>query len=164
MNEYRSGIEETLKPTALKFFATFSRFEFALKRGGYVSGLTGRSASPNWTQFGNDLGVDFYNQMKSAEPAKVFFENSPKRLIVKAERGVEFIDQVAPVNTQTLLEAVSLVRNNLFHGEKAILGERDELLLSAALFVLDSAFQAAQQRYGLRPVCEAFRYAPIDAH
>lgn len=39
MSEYRIGIENSLKPIALEFFATFSRFEFALKRGGHRSQL-----------------------------------------------------------------------------------------------------------------------------
>lgn len=47
MNEYRFGIESSLEPIVLEFFATFSRFEFALKRGGYVSGQIGQRASPN---------------------------------------------------------------------------------------------------------------------
>lgn len=33
MKDYRNGIEQNLAPIALEFFATFSRFEFALKRG-----------------------------------------------------------------------------------------------------------------------------------
>lgn len=164
MNEYRFGIESSLEPIVFEFFATFSRFEFALKRGGYVSGQIGRRASPNWIQFGNNLGMDFFNEMRAAEPARIFFEAPPKRLTVKADGGIEFTEQAAPVNTQMLLEAVGLVRNNLFHGEKAWIDERDERLLRASLFVLDSAFAAAHQRDGTRSVCNAFRYAEINAH
>lgn len=164
MNEYRIGIENSLKPIALEFFATFSRFEFALKRGGYLSGQVGGRASPNWTKFGNDLGIDFFNDMRAEALARVFFEAPPKRLTVKADGSVGFTEQPALVNSQMLLESVSLVRNNLFHGEKAWIGERDERLLRAALFVLDSAFATAQKRDNMHSVCSAFQYAVINAH
>jgi hypothetical protein len=164
MNEYRVGIEISLRPITLEFFATFSRFEFALKRGGYLSGQVGGRASPNWIKFGNDLGVDFFNMIKSKEPAKIFFEAPPKRLTVTADGSVKFTEQPALVNSQMLMEAVVLVRNNLFHGEKAWIGDRDERLLHAALFVLDSAFAAAQQRDDMNSVCNAFQYAEINVH
>lgn len=41
MKDYRNGIEQNLAPIALEFFATFSRFEFALKRGAYAAGYEG---------------------------------------------------------------------------------------------------------------------------
>lgn len=164
MNKYRFGIERSLKPIVLEFFATFSRFEFALKRGGYVSGQYGRRASPDWTEFGNDLGADFFNKMRTAEPARIFFDAPPKRLTVKVDGGVEFTEQDAIVNTQMLLKSVSLVRNNLFHGEKAWIDRRDECLLRASLFVLDSAFAAAQRCEKARRVCDAFQYAQINTH
>jgi hypothetical protein len=164
MNEYRLGIDKTLKPIAIEFFATFSRFEFALKRGRYVNGQVGGRASPDWIRFGTELGMDFFKEMKAAEPARIFFEAPPKRLTVREDRGVEFTEQAAIVNTQMLLEAVGLVRNNLFHGEKAGIGQRDEDLLRASLFVLDSAFGTAQQRVGMCSFCNAFQYAAINAH
>ena len=46
MSDYRIGIEGSLKPVALEFFATFSRFEFALKRGGYVQGTAAAAQVP----------------------------------------------------------------------------------------------------------------------
>lgn len=67
--------------------------------------------------------MDFFNEMRTAEPATIFFEAPPKRLTVKAYGCVEFTEQTTLVNTQMLLEAVDLVRNNLFHGEKAWTGE-----------------------------------------
>ncbi|MCB1467525.1 MAG: hypothetical protein AB7I79_18835 [Rhizobiaceae bacterium] len=164
MNEYRVGIESSLEPVALEFFATFSRFEFALKRGGYALGAVGGRASPNWIKFASDLGNDFFSRMRDAEAAKIFFEAPPKRLTVKPDGGVEFTEQAALANTQMLLEAVGLVRNNLFHGEKAWIGERDDRLLRASLFVLDSAFNATQQRDDMRAVCDAFHHAKINPH
>lgn len=51
-----------------------------------------------------------------------------------------------------LLEAVGLVRNNLFHGEKIWVGESHEALIRASLFVLDSAYAAASAPEDMRQV------------
>ncbi len=164
MKDYRNGIEQNLAPIALEFFATFSRFEFALKRGTYAAGYEGKRASPDWIRFAGDLGDDFFTQMEAADAARIFFEAPPKRLTIKVGGGVEFTDQAKLANTQMLLEAVGLVRNNLFHGEKIWVGERDEALIRASLFVLDSAYAAASAREDMRQVCAAFRYAHINPH
>lgn len=164
MNDYRAGIEATVNHIALVFFATFSRFEFALKRSGYVSGQIGHKVSPNWNLFGNQLGVPFFEQMKNSAVARIFFYAPPKRLILTADSGVEFCKQPAPVNTQTLLEAVCLVRNNLFHGEKPTITERDERLLHASLYVLDSAYVVAQKHDEMQKFCKAFPYSDINQH
>lgn len=164
MKDYRNGIEQNLAPIALEFFATFSRFEFALKRGTYAAGYEGKRASPDWIRFAGDLGDDFFTQMEAADAARIFFEAPPKRLTIKVGGGVEFTDQAKLANTQMLLEAVGLVRNNLFHGEKIWVGERDEALIRASLFVLHSAYAAASAREDMRQVCAAFRYAHINPH
>lgn len=164
MKDYRNGIEQNLAPIALEFFATFSRFEFALKRGTYAAGYEGKRASPDWIRFAGDLGDNFFTQMEAAHAARIFFEAPPKRLTIKVGGGVEFTDQAKLANTQMLLEAVGLVRNNLFHGEKIWVGERDEALIRASLFVLDSAYAAASAREDMRQVCAAFRYAHINPH
>lgn len=164
MKDYRIGIEQNLAPIALEFFATFSRFEFALKRGNYAAGDEGKKASPDWIGFAGDLGDDFFKQMEAADAAQIFFEAPPKRLTIKVGGGVEFTDQDKLTNTQMLLAAVGLVRNNLFHGEKIWVGDRDEALIRASLFVLDSAYAAANAREDMRQVCAAFRYAQINPH
>lgn len=164
MNDYRIGIEHNLAPIALEFFATFSRFEFALKRGNYVAGDEGKKASPDWNGFAGDLGEEFFKQMEAADTARIFFEAPPKRLTIKVGGGVEFTDQDKLTNTQMLLAAVGLVRNNLFHGEKIGMGDRDKALISASLFVLDSAYAKANAREDMRPVCAAFTYAQINPH
>lgn len=164
MKDYRVGIEQNLAPIALEFFATFSRFEFALKRGNYAAGDEGKKASPDWINFAGDLGDDFFKQMEAADDARIFFEAPPKRLTIKIGGGVEFTDQDKLTNTQMLLAAVGLVRNNLFHGEKIWVGDRDEALIRASLFVLDSAYAAANAREDMRQVCGAFRYAQINPH
>ena len=59
---------------------------------------------------------------------------------------------------------MGLVRNNLFHGEKIWMSDRDEALIRASVFVLDSAYAAANARENMRQVCVAFRYAQINPH
>jgi hypothetical protein len=164
MNGYRQYLAGNLAPIAIEFFVAFSRFEFALKRGEYLLGQEGNKAGPDWNSFGGDLGEPFFNDIRDAKGAEVFFREPPRRLTVKVGGGVEFSDQAPIVNAQKLFESVGLVRNNLFHGEKAYIGQRDEELLTASLFVLDSAFAAASQREDMRGFCQAFFHAPINEH
>lgn len=98
MKDYRNGIEQNLAPIAIEFFATYSRFEFALKRGTYAGGYEGKRASPDWIKFAGDLGDDFFTQMEAADAA-LFFEAPPKRLTIKVGGGVEFTDQAKLTNT-----------------------------------------------------------------
>jgi hypothetical protein len=63
-----------------------------------------------------------------------------------------------------LFEAVRLVRNNLFHGEKARLDDRDVDLLNASLFVLDLAMAWCAREVRCRRVPAAFVFAVVPAH
>lgn len=89
MKDYRNSIEQNLAPIALEFFATFSRFEFALKRGTYAAGYESKRASPNWIRFAGDLGDDFFTHMEAADAARFFFEAPPKRLTIEVGGGVQ---------------------------------------------------------------------------
>lgn len=143
MNGYRAGLAGLLPPLAVEFFVAIARFDFALKRGGFLAGETDKKASADWDGFASFLGPAFFNRMKEEPPARIFFEAPPKRLVVTSDGGSEFRDAEPIANAQTLLLAVRLVRNNLFHGEKPGVNVRDEKLMTAALFILDSAFQVA---------------------
>ena len=49
---------------AVEFFAAFSRFEFALKRGGFLSGEIGGKAGPDWNRFADALEPGFFADMQ----------------------------------------------------------------------------------------------------
>jgi hypothetical protein len=48
------GLFNIPKELTLEFFATLARFEYALKRSGYVAG-DDKSVSPGWDRFAVDL-------------------------------------------------------------------------------------------------------------
>lgn len=90
MDDYRNGIGDEIPQLARTFFATFIRFEFALKRGGFAAGSVGKPATPNWDDFAAKLGPDFFTRIKGAPEADIFFSNPPKKLMVKVGGGVNF--------------------------------------------------------------------------
>ncbi len=160
MNEYRRHLTAEIPPIVTEFFATFSRFEFALNRGGFLMGEIGRKAEPDWDTFARTLGADFFEKMRASEGAKIFFEAQPKSLKVAAAQAVEFNTPDPIVNAQMLFVAVRLVRSNLFHGEKPHVTERDQELMTAALFVLDSAMEACEGIERCQDVPRQFQYSP----
>ncbi|RUY94731.1 MULTISPECIES: hypothetical protein [unclassified Mesorhizobium] len=159
MNHYRAGIEHQTSADAVTLFAVFSRFEFALKRGGFLKGVVSKAAHPDWEKFSRALGTVFFAAMRKAPQADIFFSDQPKSLTVIAANEVAFTKPATVVNLQMLFEAVRLVRNNLFHGEKVYVGPRDQALIAASLFVLDSAMNACSTTAG----CEAVPYAFVFA-
>ena len=164
MDGYRIGIGAEIAPLARTFFATFSRFEFALKRGDFALGEIGKPANPNWDAFAAKLGQSFFLEIQAAKAAAIFFDKPPKKLMVKGGGDVDFEEVPVAVNAQQLFEAVRLVRNNLFHGEKVYVGKRDEDLMNAGLSVLDAAFAAATQIRDCDRMTMAFAYAPVNPH
>jgi hypothetical protein len=164
MNEYRQGLDEALMPLARMFCVTFSRFEFALKRGDFLKGEIGSAAHADWDKFANALGPAFLKRMNAAPEADIFFSARPKKLMVIAKDDVDFQEPPAIVSVQQLFEAIRLIRNNLFHGEKTYITQRDNDLITAALFVLDNAFSAAMNDPECQKMTLAFVYAAINPH
>ncbi|MEX1180418.1 MAG: hypothetical protein WEB63_06345 [Cucumibacter sp.] len=165
MNDYRVGVGDHVPALARTFFATFSRFEFALKRGGFAAGEIGKAASANWDKFAEKLDEGgFLKKIEAAPQAAIFFTRPPKRLTVIVGGEVDFEEMAVAVNAQQLLEAVRRVRNNLFHGEKTYIDDRDKDLMTAGLFVLDSAFEAAMQTTDCDRMTIAFAFAPVGRH
>lgn len=164
MAPYRIDIEHQIIPEAVVFFAVFSRFEFALKRGGFLMGAPGNSAHADWNTLATTLGPAFFATLHATPEASIFFTAQPKRLVVVDQDNVTFEEPDDIVNLQMLFEAVRLVRNNLFHGEKAYIGQRDKDLLAASLFVLDSTMAACETTPACARVPIAFAFAPIGGH
>jgi hypothetical protein len=144
-NQLLNGLppEETLR-----FFATFVRFEFAMKQCGYL----------RWTE-DDDVALacrrklaaalpdHFFQSVRDGQTAPVLIERPPKDLFVQDGAQPQFGDQPpAPTTTMQLLDAVWRVRNNLFHGNKMYPAdrERDAALMDDALAVLDAIMQQKQ--------------------
>ncbi|WP_157019991.1 hypothetical protein [Mesorhizobium xinjiangense] len=129
MHDYREALRGYVDQDAVLFFCLFSRLEFALKRGGFLKGQVGGKAEPHWESFANALGNDLFIALAKAPQASIFFSQQPKRLVVAAANEIEFVKPADIKNLQMLFEAVKLVRNNLFHGEKVYVSQRDRDLM-----------------------------------
>lgn len=162
MDEYRQHLAAALPVTAISLFATFSRFEFALKRGGFLLGEINGKASADWNAFADVLGSQFFDAMQAAHQARIFFEEPPRRLDRIGLDEVAFVPVGGINNGQRLFEAIRLVRNNLFHGEKARLDERDLALMQASLFVLDSAMVICDKIDACKRIPAAFAFAAVQ--
>lgn len=163
---YRQGIGTRLSESspAIEFIATFMRFEFALKHGGFLKGERGHRAEPGWDDLAGKLGTGFFADMQAAPQAHIFFSAPPKRLVVAEDRTpkVEPGPVDPPKNAQDLLKAVRQVRNNLFHGAKPDLGTRDMELIEASLFVLDCTMAACETTSECEQVPVKFEHAPVN--
>jgi hypothetical protein len=130
-----------------EFFRLFSRFEYALKAAGFwvkPGGQTEFEAKPAWDDFANVIGTRLPGLGASQElqEAWAYLRDHPARKQM-VRGGVLAWDDVARGNeseTMFVFVGIRRIRNNLFHGGKAIPGtERDEKLLSSATLVLRSA-------------------------
>lgn len=143
---------------AVYFFALFSRLEFALKRGGFCKGALRQNAEPNWNAFANKLGEPFFNALQNRPETEVLFREPPRAMKVGPDGEPFFEDQAAPQTAADLFVAARRIRNNLFHGEKVYFADRDQQLVFAATFVLESALEQCNDA-PLRRVGSAFAYA-----
>jgi hypothetical protein len=111
-----------LDALAFRLFREFSRFEYALKAGGYLVRDDG-NAEPDWDRFARDIHPAFDralggNRLLRAAVAELM-RRPPKKQVVRAGRLVwEDVPAGGVVATQAVLIHVRRVRNNLFHGGK----------------------------------------------
>ena len=130
-----------------EFFATFARFEYALKATPPFCGFERDRAVPNWKCFGESVGADL---AASDDPEVMdairYLVNNPPQVQKFAHGHPEF----QPVALQgknggeKATEAAKRVRNNLFHGGKHTPHsppERDEKLIRSALIILEACLK-----------------------
>jgi hypothetical protein len=134
--------------TVASFFIVFSRFEYALKRAGYVCG-DNRRVWADWDRFSSKL-KDTFEPGKTSElqeAVRYLQDHPPKKQIVKAGRldWREFERSESESPVQWLLRLVRTVRNNLFHGGKFEFPvqdpSRNAKLLQSCLIVLGACLE-----------------------
>jgi hypothetical protein len=135
------------EPLVFMFFETFSRFECALKRGGFVRRGQHGSANPDWGRFADEVatGLDAGTNPDFIRAKSFLLLEPPRRQVFVEPDSVEWEDNPRRQNeaeAQYLLRLVRDVRNNLFHGGKYPSGSESEVgrnakLLRACLTVLD---------------------------
>jgi len=127
-------------PEAFDFFAVFSRFEYAMKFG---SLRQDNRPEASWYKMAQVLGAAFYEAMKAAPEAAIYFENPPGQLAL-VDGQVQFVPVDPPGNGWELFQALKRARDNLFHGDKRHDNRRDSDLMIAGLFILNRAYEAAE--------------------
>ena len=63
-----------------------------------------------------------------------------------------------PQDAASLFDSIKTARNNLFHGNKAHDNRRDTELMSAALFVLNAAYEDAENDHAFNEFIAAMEY------
>ncbi len=87
--DYRAGIKLQFKNEWGSFVATFARFEYALKRAGYLKyEKPGTSAEAGWAGFAADLGDGFLQQARALPELQVLFVAPPRLLKVDKDQAV----------------------------------------------------------------------------
>jgi len=134
-------------------FAVFSRFEYAMKKGGFRRNHLPEAA---WRTFAERLPANFYERMRNAPEAEIYFSAPPKKLEMDNNVGVRWAENgIAPQNASDLFDLINTARNNLFHGDKQHDNQRDAELMRAALFILQAAYDDA---------CEIEDFAEFITH
>lgn len=134
----------------LRFFATFSRFEYSLKRAGFLK--LSQKAEPNWDEYANSLRGSFLEVQDPAfRKAVNFLLNQPPMTQVVSGTNLDWGNTNLGSGEQHenyILRLVKTVRNNLFHGGKypnptgpVVDVGRDQELLEASIAVLKQCLQ-----------------------
>jgi hypothetical protein len=103
-----------------RFFALFSRFEYSLKRSGFLKAA--EKAEPNWDTYANTLQGLFQAVSDPAFQAAVaFLVKEPPKTQIVSNLELGWRDSVQGPGEhfeRYILRLVTTVRNNLFHGGK----------------------------------------------
>lgn len=137
-------------------FAVFARFEYAMKKGGFRR-QTGADAA--WRTFAEKLPADFFARMKAAPEAAIYFRRPPDHLVPDGAGGVRWSgNPTQPQDAASLFDSIKTARNNLFHGDKTHDNRRDTELMTAALFILNAAFEDAERDHAFDKFIAAMEY------
>jgi hypothetical protein len=135
------------KALTLEFMATFTRFEFALKKSGYARGDENQ-VSPHWDAFASDVAKLDAAVLDPALSSCQYLQQHPPKKQVLQDGQLRWIDRQGTSGSTIgdVLLSVRTVRNNVFHGGKFPDGMimdplRDEQLIRDCLAVLQSLLQ-----------------------
>jgi hypothetical protein len=134
----------------LEFFAYFSRFEYSLKRSGFL--MPGENANPNWDKFANSIRGHFakIHDATFVNAATFLLAEPPKTQVVLGnDLGWEETTRRNGEHDEKFTSRlIRTVRNNLFHGGKYPYpagpmpdAGRNRRLLDAALTVLGQCLE-----------------------
>ncbi len=139
------------KELVLEFFAVFSRFEHALKATGYWKKDKHGNVTPDWKGFSSFAHAWFDVTPDGVHHAIVYLLGLPPHRQIVKHGTLDW--EVQTFNAEdspavAVLEAVKIVRNNLFHGGKHTPHSppgRDEKLVRSALCMLRACLKQDRQ-------------------
>lgn len=112
--------EPTDEKIVFDFFSLFSRFEFALKRAGFL--MHEKNAKPDWETYASALrGLFSKTDDEEFKIACAYLKGWPpkKQVVIQKKLAWEPTKQESgEPEERYVLRLVSIVRNNLFHGGK----------------------------------------------
>jgi hypothetical protein len=128
----------------IEFLGTFSRFEYALKRSGYLRGDKTR-IDADWDQLGGDLSSADQKMLSPVLACCEYLREKPpkKQVLVDGQLAWKSRGASGGSEIEEVLLSVRTVRNNVFHGGKYPEGPvaeplRDEQLIRDCLAVMYS--------------------------
>ena len=137
---------------AYEFFLFFSRFEYALKRAGFVqANREGKVYAADWKCFTHKMG-DLLSTCTddSFRDAVAYIRSHPPKIQVLLGKRLAWDkdDFANPFDVDRLLELVRRIRNNLFHGGKFPEGpeddvSRDRKLLRSGITILRACLESS---------------------
>jgi len=132
------------KELTVEFLGTFARFEYALKRAGYLEGNEKRVAA-DWDRFAREVATAKPEVLVSVVACGAYLLSHPPRKQVLENGRLTWKDRGASGGStiEEILLSVRTVRNNVFHGGKFPEGPvaeplRDERLIGDCLAMLNA--------------------------
>jgi hypothetical protein len=139
----------------MDFFFVFSRFEYALKRAGYIFPNLSY-AKPHWIKFAYESAAKFNRvQNPAMNAALLYLKTNPPKQQIEVNGSLGWRENASvegEVTVKVVVHWLLSVRNNLFHGGKfPSLGgpvsepTRDSTLISHAIVILNELLGASPQ-------------------
>ena len=131
----------------IKFFLCFARFEYALKKAGYLENKP--YASPDWESYAQSIE----EQMSIRDPNIIesleYFTDNPTKYQQNDSGTVKYVNTPYDNSTSLFIWAIKMikrVRNNFFHGGKyrdLVVEDslRNTALLNHSLLVLNECLE-----------------------
>lgn len=133
----------------LKFFAMFSRFEFALKVAGFRQNGS-EEVKASWRKFADEISVKFdASVLPNIQRSFDYITSHPPRVLFIQNGKLDWEDDPLEdglSNARQALDLIQRIRNNFFHGGKFVPDlvappERDRHLLENALVILTACIK-----------------------
>lgn len=150
LNAIQQIVKSEDRALAYQFFLFFSRFEYALKRAGFVQANSRGEAYADWECFAHKMAGLLRTHTDDYFKTAVAYIQShpPKKQVLLGERLTWDKDNFSDAfDLDRLLVLVRRIRNNLFHGGKFPEGQEDDVsrdreLLKSGIAVLQACLES----------------------